>query len=43
MFGQAGMGPIPKIVFGSRWVTPEPADIDDLVLILQESLGVPKP
>jgi uncharacterized membrane protein len=32
---------VPKLVFGSRWVTPEPADADELVLILQNSLGVP--
>jgi uncharacterized membrane protein/protein-disulfide isomerase len=34
---------VPKMVFGSRWVIPEPNDADDLVLILQNSLGVPKP
>ena len=34
---------VPKLVFGSRWVIPEPNDADDLVKILQDSLGVPKP
>ena len=39
---QAGNGAIPKLVFGSRWVVPEPNDAHDLVLILQNSLAVPK-
>lgn len=34
---------IPKLVFGSRWVTPEPDDADELVLILHASLAVPRP
>lgn len=34
---------VPKLVFGSRWVIPKPNDADDLVLILQNSLAVPKP
>ncbi len=34
---------IPKLVFGSRWVTPEPDDADDLVLILHAGLAVPRP
>ncbi len=34
---------LPKLVFGSRWVTPEAYDADDLVLILHDSLAVPKP
>jgi len=32
---------VPKLVFGSRWVTPQPRDADDLLLILHESLGLP--
>ena len=32
---------IPKLVLGSRWVTPEPHDADDLVLILHVSLALP--
>ena len=34
---------VPKMVFGSRWVIPEPNDADNLVLILHDSLRVPKP
>jgi hypothetical protein len=34
---------VPKLVFGSRWVIPEPYDADDLVVILHDSLGVPRP
>lgn len=40
---QGAYNAIPKLVFGSRWVIPEPYDADDLVKILQESLGVPSP
>ena len=40
---QNGNGAIPKLVFGSRWVIPEPNDAHDLVLILQNSLVLPKP
>jgi protein-disulfide isomerase len=40
---QGGNGGVPKLVFGSRWVIPEPYDADDLVLILQASLAVPRP
>lgn len=40
---QSGNGAIPKLVFGSRWVIPEPNDAPGLVLILQNSLAVPKP
>lgn len=40
---QNGAGGIPKLVFGPRWVTPEPRDADDLVSILQAGLAVPKP
>ena len=40
---QSSYGGIPKLVFGSRWVIPEPIDSDDLVLILQDSLAVPRP
>lgn len=38
-----GNGAIPKLVFGPHWVIPEPNDANDLVLILQNSLAVPKP
>jgi uncharacterized membrane protein len=34
---------LPKLVFGSRWVTPELYDANDLISILQVSLAVPVP
>ena len=34
---------VPKMVFGSRWVIPEPNDANQLVSILQNNLGVPRP
>ena len=34
---------LPKLVFGSRWVTPELHDANDLVSILHDSLAVPPP
>ncbi|HXR47460.1 MAG TPA: vitamin K epoxide reductase family protein [Candidatus Limnocylindrales bacterium] len=40
---QRGNTAVPKLVFGSRWVNPEPQDADDLVLILHGSLALPKP
>ena len=40
---QSGNGAIPKLVLGSRWVIPQPNDANDLVLILQDRLAVPKP
>ena len=40
---QNGMGGIPKLIFGSRWVIPQPDSSDDLVTILQNSLAVPRP
>ena len=40
---QSGNTAIPKLVFGSRWVTPKPQDADDLILILHDSLAVPRP
>lgn len=43
IFGEAGANALPKLVFGSRWVTPQPETADDLIEILQSSLGVPKP
>jgi uncharacterized membrane protein len=43
IYGETGGTAIPKMVFGSRWVTPQPQDAEDLISILQESLGVPKP
>jgi hypothetical protein len=34
---------VPKLVYGQRWALPEPNDADELVRILQDNLGVPKP
>ena len=39
---QNGKGGIPKMVYGSKWVIPEPNNEEDLIRILQESLGVPE-
>jgi uncharacterized membrane protein len=36
-------GGVPRLVYGSRWVTPEPYSPDDLVMILQEGLAIPMP
>ncbi len=38
-----GGNSVPKLVFGARWVTPEPNDADDLVSILHDSLAMPRP
>jgi hypothetical protein len=46
IFGQTlqrGRGGIPKLIFGLQWVIPEPSDADELIGILQKSLGVPMP
>jgi uncharacterized membrane protein/protein-disulfide isomerase len=43
MYGDTGGHAIPKLIFGSRWVIPEPYDVDDLVSILHDSLAVPRP
>jgi uncharacterized membrane protein/protein-disulfide isomerase len=40
---QNGNNAVPRMVFGSHWVIPEPDDADDLVWILQNRLGVPSP
>ena len=40
---QSGKGGVPKLIFGSHWVIPQPGNADDLVMILQKSLAVPKP
>lgn len=37
---QGGRGGIPKMIYGSNWVIPEPNNTDDLVMILQKTLGV---
>jgi uncharacterized membrane protein len=45
MFGDTILGgnAVPKMVFGSRWVIPEPEDADDFMTILHSSLAVPAP
>jgi uncharacterized membrane protein/protein-disulfide isomerase len=43
IYGDTGGAAIPKLVFGSHWVTPKPSDADDLILILHDSLGLPTP
>jgi uncharacterized membrane protein len=40
---QTGKGGIPKLVYDSRWVFPEPYSADDLISILHNSLAVPEP
>jgi hypothetical protein len=40
---QSGKGGVPKLIFGSQWVIPQPYNADDLIMILQNSLAVPKP
>ena len=34
---------VPKLVYGNRWITPEPNSTDDLIKVLQEGLGLPEP
>jgi uncharacterized membrane protein/thiol-disulfide isomerase/thioredoxin len=43
LYGDTGADAVPKLVFGSSWVNPDPNDADDLISILQDSLAVPKP
>jgi uncharacterized membrane protein/protein-disulfide isomerase len=40
---QSGKGGIPKLIYGSHWVIPELYNADDLVMILQKSLAMPRP
>lgn len=40
---QSGNTAVPKLVFGSRWVIPQPNDANDLIMILQKSLDLPMP
>jgi uncharacterized membrane protein len=40
---QNNKGGVPKLLYDSRWVIPEPYTADDLVTILQESLNIPIP
>jgi uncharacterized membrane protein len=45
MFGDTILGgnAVPKMVFGSRWVIPEPEDADEFMTILRSSLAMPAP
>jgi len=43
IYGQTGADAVPKLVFGSHWVNPEPNDADDLIRIMHMSLGLPQP
>lgn len=38
-----GKGAVPKMIYENNWVVPEPYNADELVTILQNTLGVPKP
>lgn len=38
-----GANAVPKLVYGGRWVIPQAYDIDELITILQDSLGIPEP
>jgi uncharacterized membrane protein len=40
---QGGNNAVPKLVFGSRWVIPQPNNTADLLAILHASLGIPSP
>ncbi len=40
--GQSGSG-LPKLVFGSRWASPQASDAEGLISILHDSLAVPEP
>ena len=40
---RGGNNAVPKMVFGARWVIPQPNDANDLVAILQDSLALPAP
>ncbi len=42
IYGETGANAVPKLVFGSHWVNPEPRDEGDLIQILQTSLGLPQ-
>ncbi|HOK96566.1 MAG TPA: vitamin K epoxide reductase family protein [Anaerohalosphaeraceae bacterium] len=37
---QNASGAVPKLIFGSRWVIPQPHNADELVAILQNSLAI---
>jgi uncharacterized membrane protein/protein-disulfide isomerase len=43
IYGDAGGRAVPKLVYGSRWVTPAPQDADELLFVLRNTLAVPGP
>jgi uncharacterized membrane protein/protein-disulfide isomerase len=43
IYGATGDTAVPKLIFGSRWVTPQPHDADALLSLLNQVLGVPAP
>ena len=40
---QGGNHAVPKLVYGSHWVIPQPDDADELILMLHDSLTLPPP
>ncbi len=40
---QSGNGGVPKLVYNSNWIIPEPYGTDDLISILQKSFNIPSP
>lgn len=40
---QGGQGGVPKLIFGSRWVFPEPYNANDFISILRNDLLLPEP
>ena len=40
---KSGNNAVPKLMYGSRWVVPRPYDVNDLLLILHDSLAIPAP
>ena len=36
-----GRGGVPKMIYGSNWIIPEPYNTDELITILQRSLSIP--
>ncbi|HLN22216.1 MAG TPA: vitamin K epoxide reductase family protein [Bacteroidales bacterium] len=46
MFGQTGQdgrSGIPKMIFGSQWIIPQPVNAEELISLLQNNLLLPKP
>jgi uncharacterized membrane protein len=43
IYGDNGANAVPKLVYGPRWITPQPRDAGDFILILENLLTAPKP